>query len=91
MKVKTLKRFRDKDNYGNIHEIGSEFECTNERGNHLIGLGFVEKVKEPKAKAEELDLKVETQEETPEKEVAETPKPNHSGKKKNRPYEGKKN
>lgn len=95
MKVKTLRRFRDKDNFNNIHEVGSEFECTNERGNYLIGLGFVEKVKvAPVESAPKVELagdKVEMAGDTTGVVVDNEPKPIHSGKKKNRPYEGKKN
>jgi hypothetical protein len=50
MKVRTKIRFREKDDFKVVHEIGSEFECNDERGKYLIDLGFVEKVKEaPKA------------------------------------------
>lgn len=53
MKVRTINRFREKDNFSVIHEVGSEFECTNERGTYLQQLGFVEIVREKQPEAEE--------------------------------------
>lgn len=63
MKVRTINRFREKDNFSVIHEVGSEFECTNERGTYLQRLGFVELVIE--APAEEKVAEPETAEVNP--------------------------
>lgn len=49
MKVVTKVRFREKDDYSIVHEVGSVFECSEERGKYLVNLGFVESYKEPKA------------------------------------------
>lgn len=57
MKVRTLQRFREKEDYSIIHEVGSEFECSDERGGYLARLGFVEEIR-PK-KAEEQPEKAE--------------------------------
>lgn len=54
MRVKTLIRFREKDNYNVVHEVGSEYECTDERGEYLAKLGFVEVLK-PKNVAKPAD------------------------------------
>lgn len=70
MKVRTLQRFREKDDFSIIHEVGSEFECSEERGAYLQELGFVENVR-PK-KVEEQTERVE-------------PKPEKKPKGKNKP------
>jgi len=72
MKVRTLNRFREKDNYNVVHEVGSVFECDNERGNYLCGLGFVEKLKD--------EQKVEKPAEAPKAEAKK------EGKKKVKPF-----
>lgn len=47
MKVKVLKKFRDKDSL-EIQEVGTVVEYDNERGEFLSNLGYVEEVKEEK-------------------------------------------
>lgn len=44
MKVKTLKRFRDAHT-GDIHEVGDEFDVTQDRLDEILAVGnFVKKV-----------------------------------------------
>lgn len=45
MKAKVKQRFRDKET-GEVREVGSTFECTDDRYNEILTVGdFVEKVK----------------------------------------------
>ena len=64
-KVRTLVKFREKDNYAVVHEVGDIFECTSERAEYLISLGFVEAVKpaasKPAAVEEKVDEKPKTE------------------------------
>ena len=44
MKVKTVKKFRDKHT-GEVHNVGDMFECTEDRYNEILETGeFVTKV-----------------------------------------------
>lgn len=60
MKIRVLKKFRDKDSF-EIHEQGDIVEYPLERANFIISLGFAEEV-------------VETVEEVTEEKVEEKPK-----------------
>lgn len=79
MKVKTLKRFRDKETKA-IHEVGETFEATAERVKEILSVGkYVEEVAAEKAEAVE-----ETETEKVEVKVVEevAAKPARKGKKK---------
>lgn len=77
MKVVTKVRFREKDNYSVVHEMGSVFECSDERGKYLVNLGFVDPYKEPKA----VEVKAEAEQPAPEQ-----PKETKRKKKKTMPF-----
>lgn len=68
MKIRVLKKFRDKDSL-EIHEQGDIVEYPLERAKFIISLGFAEEVKE-KEEVEE----VEEVEEATEEKVEEKPK-----------------
>lgn len=52
MKIRVLKKFRDKDSL-EIHEQGDIVEYPLERANFIISLGFAEEVKEVEEATEE--------------------------------------
>ena len=58
MKIRVLKKFRDKDSL-EIHEQGDIVEYPLERAKFIISLGFAEKVKEVQEKAEATEKKFE--------------------------------
>lgn len=53
MKIKVLKKFRDKDTF-EIHEQGDIVEYPLERANFIISLGFAEAVETVEEKVEEV-------------------------------------
>lgn len=60
MKVKAITNFTDLKE--KVYRIaGTEFKVTEERGKHLIGLGFVEEIKEAKPKKAKTDKKVKAE------------------------------
>ena len=67
MKIRVLKKFRDKDSL-EIHEQGDIVEYPLERGSYIISLGYAEEIKETEEATEE---KVEEKaEEKPKKKTA---------------------
>lgn len=58
MKIRVLKKFRDKDSL-DIYEPGGIVEYPLERAKFIISLGFAEEVKEVQEKAEVTEEKVE--------------------------------
>ncbi|WP_311443849.1 hypothetical protein [Ezakiella coagulans] len=66
MKIRVLKKFRDKDSL-EIHEQGDIVEYPLERAKFIISLGYAEEVKEVEEKAE-------ATEEATEEKVEEKPK-----------------
>lgn len=47
MKVKVVRKFRDKENNLKLRKTGEEFEVNQKRAIELEQLGFVEKMREP--------------------------------------------
>lgn len=72
MKIRVLKKFRDKDSL-EIHEQGDIVEYPLERANFIISLGFAEEVKEEVKEAVEEEVE-EAVKETVEEIVKETAK-----------------
>lgn len=64
MKIRVLKKFRDKDSL-EIHEQGDIVEYPLERGSYIISLGYGEEVKE----AETVEATEEKVEEKPKKKT----------------------
>lgn len=59
MKVKVLKKFRDKDSL-EIQEVGTVVEYNNERAEFLSNLGYVEEVKEEKKSIKKAPTKTDS-------------------------------
>ena len=61
MKVETISRFRDKESNNALHEVGDTFECSDERGAYLVGLGFAKEVKDKAEQPKDEQPKAEPQ------------------------------
>lgn len=59
MKVKVLKKFRDKDSL-EIQEVGTVVEYKDERAEFLSNLGYVEEVKEEKKSIKKAPTKTDS-------------------------------
>lgn len=63
MKVKVLKKFRDKVT-GELHKVGDEFTCNKKRYNEILSVdNLVEEIKEENTKEKEAEIEAEINEE----------------------------